>query len=70
MKFPSSFVLLTSLALASGCASAVAPPAQSAAPQKRPQTVELRHIYLLSPGPNSTLVVTQSDMGASTQERQ
>ncbi|MES1176423.1 MAG: hypothetical protein ABUL62_19020 [Myxococcales bacterium] len=71
MTFASSFLLLCSLALATGCASSAARPAQNAAPgaplQKQAQTVELRHIYLLSPGPNSTLVVTRSDVGAPAQ---
>jgi hypothetical protein len=69
MTFASSFVLFTSLGLTIGCARSAARPAQSATPGARPQkqdqadrTVELRHVYLLSPGPNATLVVTRSDV--------
>ena len=56
--------------LAAGCASrgtlpptsASAAPAQPASASAHPtQPVELRHFYLLSPGPSSTLVVTRSD---------
>jgi hypothetical protein len=67
--------LLISISLVSGCASAVGRPAASAQPAAlapRPadanppnsahQVVELRHFYLLSPGPNATLVVTRSDV--------
>lgn len=60
--------------LAVGCASRQAPPVAtptatggqtSHATPRRAQadseTVELRHFYLLSPGPSSTLVVTRSE---------
>jgi hypothetical protein len=71
MTFASSLVLLSSLVLAAGCASSAARPVQSAGPgtraQKQAQPVELRHIYLLSPGPNSTLVVTRSDVATPAQ---
>jgi hypothetical protein len=72
MTFASQYVLLVSLALATGCASGAARPADAARqgyagraePGTRPRRVELRHIYLLSPGPNAKLVVTQSDIPA------
>ena len=73
MTFASSFVLLTSFVLATGCASSMPRQVQSAGPVIQPQkpnragqVVELRHIYLLSPGPNSTLVVTRSDVPPPT----
>jgi len=76
MTFASSFVLFASLALTAGCASAVARPAAGAglsepAPTQmqtntQERTVELRHFYLLSPGPNATLVVTRSDVPAAS----
>jgi hypothetical protein len=56
--------------LAVGCASRPVPPAATAtatpaqAGHATPPTskgVELRHFYLLSPGPSSTLVVTRSE---------
>ena len=67
---------LTSLiviALLTGCASHSALPATTArampapSPRSTPpaaQHVELRHFYLLSPGPSATLVVTRSDLAA------
>ena len=77
MTFASSFVLFASLALTAGCASAVARPAAGAGPSvpaptqqmqtnTQERTVELRHFYLLSPGPNATLVVTRSDVPAAS----
>jgi hypothetical protein len=60
------FVLL--LALGSGCASqgAASVKTQSAASVEAASSPrsgsELRHFYLLSPGPNATLVVTRSDL--------
>jgi hypothetical protein len=69
---------LSAIALfAAGCASRSAIPAATAqAPRAQhagttppsdatppsPRVVELRHFYLLSPGPNTTLVVTRSDL--------
>jgi len=66
--------LPTLVLLAAGCANRQALPAamptttvaqtSHATPrpaQAEPQTVELRHFYLLSPGPSSTLVVTRSE---------
>ena len=59
---------------AAGCASRSTPlatPATATATHNRHATppateaVELRHFYLLSPGPSSTLVVTRSDTGAT-----
>ena len=60
--------LLFSFVFASGCSSQLATPsrtAQQAASRPRPSAnegVEVRHFYLLSPGPNATLVVTRSDV--------
>jgi hypothetical protein len=59
------------IALLTGCASRgaipattaralPAQPARSTPPEA--QVVELRHFYLLSPGPRATLVVTRSDL--------
>jgi hypothetical protein len=66
MNFKLAFVWC---ALLAGCASHVETPpllAQQAAPTVAPartaQHVEVRHFYLLSPGPNATLVVTRSDV--------
>ena len=62
--------------LAVGCASRPLPAATAtttrtqtghatpAASQPASQEVELRHFYLLSPGPSATLVVTRSDTAA------
>ncbi|HYP97605.1 MAG TPA: hypothetical protein VER96_02955 [Polyangiaceae bacterium] len=61
--------------VAVGCASRNAPPATMAtttpaqvghATTPSSQVVELRHFYLLSPGPSSTLVVTRSDTTPGT----
>jgi len=55
-------------ALGAGCASRGALPPNAAAPttieatSHGHQVAELRHFYLLSPGPNATLVVTRSDL--------
>jgi hypothetical protein len=70
IRFASLFVLAL---LAAGCASRSAIPATAAAsraPHAEPaqaappasRVVELRHFYLLSPGPNARLVVTRSDL--------
>lgn len=71
-------VSLTAIALlAVGCAThtqdratpASAPHTQRAQPQPRPaEVVELRHFYLLSPGPgpSAKLVVTRSDLAAAS----
>jgi hypothetical protein len=48
--------------LASAPTATLAPPAPATTPA--PQVVELRHFYLLSPGPSSKLVVTRSDIAA------
>jgi hypothetical protein len=54
--------------LAAGCASPSGLPLKSEASapsETAAQTrnvAELRHFYLLSPGPNATLVVTRSDL--------
>ena len=70
------FALLPLIAvIAAGCASRSVPPATpsttadpaSIASQAQPtpassQAVELRHFYLLSPGPSSKMVVTRSDV--------
>jgi len=68
------FAFLSALALlAIGCAGKGAVPAtQAAAPLPEParttspasRTVELRHFYLLSPGPGARLVVTRSEGAA------
>lgn len=70
--------LATLASLAVGCASrsalpvpATATPAQAGHATPPPahaqasKDVELRHFYLLSPGPSSTLVVTRSDAPAT-----
>jgi len=70
------FALLSVIALlATACASKGAMPAAAAPPtptvhptSSAPRAVELRHFYLLSPGPRATLVVTRSDLAAA--ERQ
>lgn len=63
-----SLLVIASL---TGCASRSAIPATtaSATPTERARStpraaevVELRHFYLLSPGPSATLVVTRSDI--------
>jgi len=63
------FACLSAIALlAAACAShgarpaatASAPPAPAASTAAR--VVELRHFYLLTPGPNAKLVVTRSDV--------
>ena len=66
MNFKPALVLL---ALVAGCSSHVeAPPRVAqrllphAASGNDDQRVEMRHFYLLSPGPNATLVVTRSDV--------
>ncbi len=41
---------------------ATAPTSYATAPTSESQGVELRHFYLLSPGPSATLVVTRSDV--------
>lgn len=48
-------------------AHATANRAQPAHATPPSQSVELRHFYLLSPGPSSTLVVTRSDTGTAAQ---
>jgi hypothetical protein len=64
------FACLLVIALSSGCASRSAipvatattmPAEHAAATPPAAQVVELRHFYLLSPGPSATLVVTRSD---------
>ena len=52
-------------AVASRTARELAPPAET--PQPSSKVVELRHFYLLTPGPNAKLVVTRSDVGESAQ---
>ena len=70
MNFASLSIALLVLV---GCSSQVPRPATSplaAAPSPAPsanKVVELRHIYLLSPGPNATLVVTRSDVPGASQ---
>lgn len=67
------FALLSAIALlATACATknairtAKAPLAPTVHPtSSAPRVVELRHFYLLSPGPRTTLVVTRSDAAAS-----
>ena len=67
--------LLPLACLAVGCANHAAVPPQTAhemplAPETAQQShkvVELRHFYLLTPGPNSKLVVTRTDVGESNQ---
>ena len=64
--------------VAAGCASRNAPPATTltatatqaghATPPGSP-AVALRHFYLLSPGPSSTLVVTRTDTNPVSRER-
>jgi len=55
-------------ALAAGCASRGELPVKSEASlsgetaSHTRNVAELRHFYLLSPGPNATLVVTRSDL--------
>jgi hypothetical protein len=63
------FAFLSAILLSAGCAGRSAVPTTAAtAPHTQPahatspQVVELRHFYLLSPGPNSRLVVTRSDL--------
>jgi hypothetical protein len=69
------FACLSGLVLlAVGCASQRAMPAQAAATPRvvepatgtTPRIVELRHFYLLAPGPNAKLVVTRSDLATGT----
>ncbi len=70
MNFASLSIAILVLA---GCSSQAAKPAASpvgAAPElpaSSNKVVELRHIYLLSPGPNATLVVTRSDVPSASQ---
>jgi hypothetical protein len=65
MKLPWMMLLV---ALAAGCAnSSGLPPKSGASMSSAPASdtrnvAELRHFYLLSPGPNATLVVTRSDL--------
>jgi len=67
--------LLPLVCLAVGCANHTAVPSRTAHELARPaetahpssQVVELRHFYLLTPGPNAKLVVTRSDIGESAQ---
>ena len=65
MKRPSLMLLLV---LAAGCASRTQLPADSAATASAVTTSRtggvsgLRPFYLLSPGPNATLVVTRSEL--------
>lgn len=73
------FACLSAIALlAAGCSSrgaipaatASAPPASNAQrAAAQPQVVELRHFYLLTPGPgpNAKLVVTRSDLADAPQ---
>ena len=65
-----STCLLAIALLAAGCggsatagrtASAPLAPTVQNAPAE-PRVVELRHFYLLSPGPNAKLVITRSDV--------
>ena len=65
MKFPWIMLLVT---LAAGCAKQSELPLKSEASASSGTTshtrdvAELRHFYLLSPGPNATMVVTRSDL--------
>ena len=67
MNFASILVVMI---CAAACSSSVPPNARSAhdAPREREsngqfaKTVELRHFYRLSPGPNATLIVTERDL--------
>lgn len=46
-----------------GCASSAAPPPKSSAKAAPPtRSVELRHYYLLTPGANATLIVSDRDV--------
>jgi hypothetical protein len=72
------FASLSAIALlAAGCASQNVMKAEAAAaprveepprgtPPSASRVVELRHFYLLSPGPNAKLVVTRSDVSPSS----
>lgn len=67
MNFTSTLVLLGFMSFATACTSQARPvqsPPVALAAQKPGQPGELRHFYLLSPGPNATLVVTRSDVSA------
>ena len=66
MNFKPAFLCC---ALLAGCANHVETPprvaqqpALTVAPGRESQHLEVRHFYLLSPGPNATLVVTRSDV--------
>jgi hypothetical protein len=71
MNLASSLVVVT---LVTGCASGVGSarthsppppqkePANAAGALSGPKQLELRHFYLLSPGPNATLVITRRDV--------
>jgi hypothetical protein len=67
MKLPWMMLLI---ALAAGCAKQTELPLNSEASVAREtasstrngNVAELRHFYLLSPGPNETMVVTRSDL--------
>jgi len=67
------FALLPLIALIAGCASQGATTARAplgapvSASQSAPRASGLRHFYLLSPGPSSTLVVTRSDVPTTNQ---
>ncbi|HYQ28494.1 MAG TPA: hypothetical protein VER04_14790 [Polyangiaceae bacterium] len=67
---------LSALALlAAGCGRGAIPAASASAPAPQPaeraeasaRVVELRHFYLLTPGPNAKLVVTRSDLADAPQ---
>ena len=67
-----SFLSLFVFALTSACASQPVKPLQgphtAAAPHVTSasnEPVELRHFYVLSPGPHATLVVTSSDAASN-----
>jgi len=67
-----AFLSVSAVLFAMGCATRSAPPATAATKALAPaaqvgptQVVELRHFYLLSPGPSATLVVTRSDVATA-----
>jgi hypothetical protein len=65
MKLPWMMLLVT---LAAGCAKQSELPLKSeanvssATASQTRNVAELRHFYLLSPGPNETMIVTRSDL--------
>jgi len=52
---------------ASAQRSVISASADRSAPRPAAEGVELRHFYLLSPGPKATLVVTRSDLAGPSQ---